>query len=191
MLLNVSLFTTKTNPASQTHTMATSHGNNNTSNGKRNIFRAPRPKSDQYCGKYDRPIIATVEGKFKVDCDGFEVTELHQLSVLHVLFCDEALKYFTEYVKNNASGVEHGFQLVHEHFVTPAHKDKYTTEWNTVPFQHMRRKEPDTTTSQLLDLLYQRKREAQVCMVMHTNHHFFSATALSKLSCLNHSTHNS
>lgn len=103
----------------------------------------------------------TVKRKFATDCRAHEVPEGQQLSVLHVMFRDEAERYFTDHVAGNATFVDDAFQQIYDHFVTPAHRDTYITEWNTLTFSDMKHKHPNKTTVQYLDLLYQRARDLQ------------------------------
>lgn len=60
---------------------------------------------------------------------------------------DDALKYFSEFVLPVTTSVNDAFDSLPAHFTTPAHKDTYATEWNTI--------------SQLLDLLLQPAKELQ------------------------------
>lgn len=128
---------------------------------KRDFLKVNRKTEEQYCGPYDGPIIDTVRRKFIQDCDAFEVPTDQRLSVLHTMLRDDALNYYTEFVLPHVTSITDAFERLQAHFTTPAYKDTYTTEWNTLTFAEMKRKHTDNSSSQLLDLLYQRARELQ------------------------------
>ena len=78
-----------------------------------------------------------------------------RLSVLHVMLKDDALRYFMDDVVSTADSVEEAFGQLESHFMTPPHRDTYTTEWNTLSFSDIKQKNPGKRTSQILDLVFQ------------------------------------
>lgn len=106
-------------------------------------------------------MLSTVMRKFNQDCEAFEVPESQQLSVLYVMFRGEALRYDADHIYGVASTVKETFSLLQAHFMTPAHRDTYTTEWNTPSFENIKLKHPNKSISQQLDVLFQRARDLQ------------------------------
>lgn len=75
------------------------------------------------------------------------------------MFIGGADRYYTDYVAPHATDVNGAFNHIKEHFMTPAHKNTYITEWNTPNFQEIKIKHAEKTNSQCLDLLVQRTRD--------------------------------
>lgn len=127
----------------------------------RDFLKVIRNKDDQYSGPYEGPILSTVKRKFIQECDAFEVPDVQRLSVMQCVLREEALRYFTETVRHSVTSVDDAFHKLEERFMTPAHMDTNTTEWNSLKFSAMKVKYPDKPTSQLLDLLFQRAKDLQ------------------------------
>ena len=108
-LLGQAHVTTASNPASAAPSLSTSQATSPGYQAKRNFLKISRPPTEKYSGPYDGPILSTVQRKFTQDCDAFEVPEYHRLSVLHVMFCGDALRYFTDYLVPSASSVSDAF----------------------------------------------------------------------------------
>ena len=49
-----------------------------------------------------------------------------------------ALEYFTEFVFSTVTSSEDAFDKLQEHFMTPAQRDTYTTEWNKLTFRDIK-----------------------------------------------------
>lgn len=81
--------------------------------------------------------------------------------MLHVMFRGEALRYITNRVLAAFANTDDAFTKLEAYFLTPAHKDAYTTKWNTLSFREIRQKHPDKTTPEVLDCLFQRARQLQ------------------------------
>lgn len=107
-------------------TASGSHGNGNNI-GKRGFLNAPRLETDKNSRPYTGPILSTAKRKFETNCKAHEVPEHQWFSVLHVMFRDEAERYYTDHIAGNATSIEDAFQRTYDHFVTPAHQDTYTT----------------------------------------------------------------
>lgn len=106
-------------------------------------------------------ILSIVRRKFLTDCQAHEVPNNQQLSVLHVMFREESLRYFTDQVLPASTNMDDAFTKAEEHFMTAALKDAYTTEWNTLSIREIRQKHSDKTTSEVFHCLFQRARDLQ------------------------------
>ena len=73
---------------------------------------------------------------------------------MHTMLRGAALEYFTEFVFSTVTSSEDAFDKLQEHFMTPAHRDTYTTEWNTLTFRDIKNVHGDKSCAQLLDLLF-------------------------------------
>lgn len=129
--------------------------------GKRDILKATRSTESLFSGPYDGVILSSVKRQFLQDCNAFEVPENQQLSVLHIMFKDNALRYFTDHVKPKVRNVEQAFEEMKKHFITEAHVNTYTTEWNTLSFRDFKNKEKGKSDSEILDMLYYRAQDLQ------------------------------
>lgn len=82
-------------------------------------MKVPRIKDDIYGRPYRRSILHSVKRILLQDCLAFELPESQQLSVLHIMFKENDLRYFTHNVKPNGSSVDEAFQKLQNHFNTP------------------------------------------------------------------------
>lgn len=89
------------------------------------------------------------------------------------MFKDEAERYYTDHAASNITAVYDAFQLMYDHFVTPAYRDTYLTECSTLTSSDMKIKQPDKTTTQHLDLLYQKARDLQSMLDSVYQSHFY------------------
>lgn len=128
---------------------------------KRDFLKVTRYKEDQYSGPYEGPILSAVKRKFFQECDAFEVPESQRLAVVHCVLRGEALRFFSENVRHTVPTVDEAFLALKSHFMTPAHMDTNTTEWNSLKFSTMKQQHPDKSSSQVLDLLFQRAKDLQ------------------------------
>lgn len=74
---------------------------------------------------------------------------------------DEAERYCTDHIFNDITSVDEAFHRMETHFITPAHRDTYITEWNILRFSDFKIKDPSKTPAQHLDLLFQKARDQQ------------------------------
>lgn len=116
------------------------------STSKRDFLKISRQPRDQYSGPYEGPIIDTVKRLFLQDCDAFDVPEVQCLSVLHTMLRDDALRYFTDYIALTATTGDQAFSKLQAHFMTPAHRDTYMTQWNSLTFTDIKQKHPIKST---------------------------------------------
>lgn len=123
-------------------------------NAKSNFLKVPRPYDSQFAGPFEGPLLPAGKHVFIQDCVAFEVPSEQRLDVAHVMFRSEALRYFTDIVKPNCSTVEDAFQMLESHFLTGAHINTYTTEWNTLKFQDLESKDNSKSPAEILDALY-------------------------------------
>lgn len=134
------------------------------STAKRDFLKVPHHKDDQFSGPYEGPILSSVECKFTQDCVVFEVHQVQRLSVMQCILRDEVLRYFTENIRHSVLFVDYAFHKLNERFMTPAHMDTTTTEWNTLKLSAIKAKHPDKPVSQVLDLLFQRAKDSQTML---------------------------
>lgn len=78
----------------------TSPGQHNKTAAMCDFLEIPRSETDQYCGAYSTPILSAVKRKFKTSCKSHGVPESQQLSVLYVMFRDDAELFFAQYVSD-------------------------------------------------------------------------------------------
>lgn len=87
--------------------------------------------------------------------------ENEQLSVLHIMFKGNALRYFTDHIKQKAVNVDQAFEEMKKHFITEAHINTYISEGNNLSFSDFRTKEKETQNLDFLDMLYYRPQDLQ------------------------------
>ena len=61
----------------------------------------------------------------------FNVAESDRLFVMHTILRDDALRDVTDNILSVTSSVDEAFDKLHSHFMMPAHRDTYMTEWFT------------------------------------------------------------
>lgn len=114
-----------------------------------------------YNGPYSALILSAVRRKFDYDCKAHEVPVDQRFSELNVFFSCKAYNHHTDNAALYATEVNDAFNPMQDHFMTPAHRDTYTTEWNTPASKEVNNKPPETPTSQCLDTLIKRERDLQ------------------------------
>lgn len=85
--------------------------------GKRDFLKSPCNKEDLYSGPYGDVILSAVKEKCLQDFAAFEMLEEHQLDILHVMFNDEAPRYFIDIVKETAQNTSDAFERSEKHFL--------------------------------------------------------------------------
>lgn len=127
---------TKTNPTSQIYTKETSLGHaTQVKNGKRDFLEVPCGEQYQYSGLYSGRFLSTVQRKLKTYFVSHEVPDDLKLSVILAIFREDSFRYLTDHVAAWAKSAEDSFKEMKDKFMTPSHKDTYTTEWNTFSFE--------------------------------------------------------
>lgn len=128
---------------------------------KRDFLKIIRPKDSHFAGPYEESLLRTVKQIFEQDCLAFELRESQKLSFLHVIFCAEALRYFTDEIKPKCTSVSEDFVMMHEHFITASHMNTYMTEWSTLTFKDIQMKNTLQPLPEVLGILYQRGQDLQ------------------------------
>lgn len=67
-------------------------------------------------------------------------------------------------MKRYVSPVEEGFQKLQQHFITPSHRETYTTKWNSLKYSDFKAQQPSKITPELLYLLFYRAQDLQTLL---------------------------
>lgn len=129
------------------------------SSGKRDFLKSNHNENNIYQGLYIGPILSAVRRKFDSACTAYDIPGYQRISVLPFMSSEDADRYFTKHVASHATDIDDAFKRMDDHFRTPADEDKYTTEWNTLSFLDIKRKNTDLNASRCLDILSQRARD--------------------------------
>lgn len=86
---------------------------------------------------------------------------------MYTMLRGDALRYLNNYVLPTATleMTIDAFDKIRAHFMPTAHRDTYTTEWSRLTFANMKQENADKSTSQVLDLLFQRARDLQILLL--------------------------
>lgn len=104
-------------PSSSFHTSDLSHRSVKINTTKSNVWKRYFLKclgnnKDPYSVPYGEVILSALEKTFLHNSSAFKVLGEHLLSVLQVMFKDEALRYFTNDVKKNSQNISGTFELL-------------------------------------------------------------------------------
>lgn len=80
---------------------------------------------------------------------------------MHTIFHNEALRYFIDNFQSDVTTIEESFTKMQNHFITPAQRDAYSTEWSSLKLADMKEKYPTRSAYNVVDLLSQRVRDLQ------------------------------
>lgn len=114
------------------------------------ILNTSHNKDDVYVGKYNETILSSVKRQILQDFTTFEDPENQLFSVLHIIFKDNTLRYFTDYVITIVWDVYEAFKNLREHVIKPAHRDTYDTERKSLRLSTVREKYPTKIQNSLI-----------------------------------------
>lgn len=134
------------------------------SSGKRDLLKKNRLSDKLFSGPYEGPILSTAKYQFIQDYTAFQVPDHQKLSILHVIFTNNALRCFTDNVKLRINSVEEAFKGMKSHFITDAHINAYITECNGLKFIDFKTKYPAKSPAEILDKLYYRAQDLQLLL---------------------------
>lgn len=152
--------------------MDTNHTYSQHTNSKRTFLQISSTVNDQYSEQYDLPILNSIKRRFMQNCEASDVPEKRQLPVMHTMFRNEALRYFTDDVVCDAKTVDGAFNKMKDHFITLARSDALTKEWCSMQFANMRAKYRNNSSPIFLTLSFKERVTCKVYWRNPTTHHF-------------------